>query len=437
MGLDPKDLAAFRARVQQARAADERAWEATRRLVGPETAAATLGHLASAIQSAPLAPALREALVQALQAGRATGVRALAGEPFKELTGLQPTKAVRALCLVFGVGVGPAETAPVSTLVPERLEAVLRTTRNPYDLLLEADSPSLLDVGAGDLSFAAELVEAYLPRLQRHHKNLTLHSLDRLQPGSKFGGLLHPDSDLLQRFRQAPPRGLQFQFWGGQDMFDMSSLKRVLPRYTLAACHAPATPTFAFEPTRLSPSVIDAHLRKTKGAFRRVRADGEEALEVMDGERALLFPPWKFEIRGPVALLDLLSRKGQVCLLPSVDTEVFWEILSQLVADPGARPSGVILEPALLPKLFGPVYRRLSELPVGESLLLSDLTDLRQDLPRVLPQQDAPLPPYRFRYVEIRRGAMFEGLPASRTARLFKNMTQEAPPWFLILVPAD
>jgi hypothetical protein len=42
---------------------------------------------------------------------------------------------------------------------------------------------------------------------------------------------------------------------------------------------------------------------------------------------------------------------------------------------------------------------------------------------------------YSFRYVEVRRGAVFEGIPASRTAHLFSNMAEEEPPWFMILVP--
>jgi hypothetical protein len=42
---------------------------------------------------------------------------------------------------------------------------------------------------------------------------------------------------------------------------------------------------------------------------------------------------------------------------------------------------------------------------------------------------------YRFRYVEVSRGAVFDGLPASQTARRFSSMKEEAPPWMLVLVP--
>jgi len=220
-------------------------------------------------------------------------------------------------------------------------------------------------------------------------------------------------------------------------MFDLEKATSLLPHYTIVTCQAPATPTFALEPSRVSPPIIEEHLRKTKGVFRTVRVEGEEALEVLHSGRTLLFPRWKFEIRGPLALLDLLSRHGKLCVLSAVDAEVFWELLSQLVADSRMRPTDVIFSPAIIAELFGPLYVSLSTLPVGESVVLSDLTDLRHDLPRVLATPDVQERHYRFRHVEVRRGAVFEGVPCSGTARLFKDMTEEPPPWFLVLVPAE
>ena len=41
----------------------------------------------------------------------------------------------------------------------EEIEAFAHSHPNPFDLLLDADVASLLDLGAGDLSFATELVE--------------------------------------------------------------------------------------------------------------------------------------------------------------------------------------------------------------------------------------------------------------------------------------
>jgi hypothetical protein len=307
------------------------------------------------------------------------------------------------------------------------IEQFLRQRRNPYDLLLDADAPSLLDLGAGDLSFFDELAAQYLPRLKKQNRTLTLHGLDRLRPGSMFGGPLHADSSRLARLQRTDR--LQFRFWGGVDM--LRTLPDLLPRYTIVTCHAPATPTFALEPARLSKQVIDRYLRQTKGEFRVVREGHEDALEVLHRGRSLLFPPWKFEIRGPLALLETMASQGDLCVLSAVDNEVFWEMLAQLVADPAMRPSDVVFGPEVLPNVFGPVYSKLMALPVGGSLPLSDLTAVRTDIPSVAGARGS----YRFHSVEIRRGAIFPDMPASSTARRFKDMPEEAPPWCLILVP--
>jgi len=329
----------------------------------------------------------------------------------------------------------PPPLASESTHTPAQIEQFIRGRDNPFDLLLETEAASLLDLGAGDLSFAAELAERYLPPLHERDKNLTLHCVDRLRPGSTLGGRLHADQDRLERLRHYPFPSLRFKFWGGQDMFKLETVEGLRPVYTIVTCHAPATPTFAYEPTRVSRSIIDAHLRKTKGEFRTVRVEGEEALEVRHAGRALLFPPWKFEVRGPLALLDLLARRGQLAVLSAVDSEVFWEILSQLLEDARVRPQDMIFTPSMIADLFGTVHARLVALPVGGSLVLSEVADLRHAIPRVLGAAPGQPSHYRFRYVEVRRGAVFPGMPSSQTARLFKDMTEENPPWFLCLVP--
>ncbi|WP_447975097.1 hypothetical protein [Nitrospira sp. Kam-Ns4a] len=293
----------------------------------------------------------------------------------------------------------------------------------------------MLDLGAGDLSLAAELADQYVPRLAARSKELTLHCVDRLHPDSKLGGRLHADRARLDRLRCYPTPGLHFRFWGGQDMFALGRLKGLRPRYTIAACYAPPTPACAFEPTRLSRAVIERRLRETKGEFRLVREGGEAALEVRHGGQALLFPPWKFEIRGPLALLELVAQRGQLGVLAAVDAEVFWELLAQLLADDCYRPADVVFEPGTLREIFGEVHARLSALQLGEAVALSEIAPLRAALPRVLSTGGEPGPPARFRYVQIRRGAVFEGVPASSTARLFAHMTEEPPPWFVVLVP--
>jgi hypothetical protein len=318
----------------------------------------------------------------------------------------------------------------MSSVSSEAAERSLRGHHNPYDLLLEAEAPSLLDLGAGDLSFVEELTQQYLPRLRRQGKTLTLHCLDRLQPGSQFGGPLHAPPHRLKMLRSQ--EGLRFEFWGGQDMFEAAALNGALPRYTLATCHAPANPTFACEPTRVAPAAIERHLKSTKGEYRIVREAGEAALEVLHAGRALLFPPWKFEVRGPLALLDLMRRRASALILSAMDQDVFWEVLSQVIADPRARPRDTIFTPVVLPDLFGDVYRKLAALPIGSPVSLADLAALRKDIPAVLETAEGT---YGFRYVEVRRGAVFDGLPAGLTAKRFGSMKEEAPPWMLVLVP--
>lgn len=318
----------------------------------------------------------------------------------------------------------------MSSVSSETAERSLRGHHNPYDLLLDAESPSLLDLGAGDLSFAEELTQQYLPRIRQQRKTLTVHCVDRLQPGSQFGGPLHAPPRRLKMLRTQ--EGLQFEFWGGQDMFEAVTLNEALPRYTLATCHAPANPTFAYEPTRVAQGTIERHLRLTKGEYRVVREAGEAALEVQHGGRALLFPPWKFEVRGPLALLDLMRRRASAVVLSAMDQDVFWEVLSQVIADPRVRPHDTIFTPAVLPDLFGEVYRKLTALPIGSPVSLADLATLRMDIPASLEAAGAS---YGFRYVEVRRGALFGGLPAGLTANRFGSMKEEAPPWMLVLVP--
>ncbi len=318
------------------------------------------------------------------------------------------------------------------SLTPAGIEQCVRGRANPYDLLLEAAAPSLLDLGAGDLSFLDELSKQYCPALARRQKTLVGHGIERLHPASKLGGRLHPDRERLERLRKR--ESLEFRLWSGRDMFELPRLGESLPRYTVVTCHAPATPTFAYEPGRLGQAVIEEHLRKTKGPSRRVRLEGEEALEVFHAGKALLFPPWKFDIRGPLALLELIADRGHLAVLTAVDREVFWELLSQLLEDAHVRPAGVLFTPQNLPHIFGTVYARLETLPVGHAVALSDLAALRQEMPRV-GAEGQETRPYRFRYIEIRRGAVFEGVPASQTARLFTQMVEEVPPWMLTLVP--
>jgi len=431
MMFDTKQLVQFKSALHQAKESRRDAWEASSKLVGGSAIGTTLPRLVKAIDESDQPDALKDALRKSLSGSSMTSLRQIQGEPLKQLTGLPTTKAVRALCVLF-LTESTRSSTPCSRWSPLEVENFLRAHCNPYDLLLDIDVASLLDIGAGDLSFAAELADQYVPLLRARHRQLVLHGIDRLRPGSQLGGRLHADPDILKRLNGTDV--LTAEFWGNQDMFALDRRKDVWPCYTIVTCHGPATPTFAYEPTRISAPLIHADLMKTKGAFRRVRMEGEDALEVQHEGRSLLFPPWKFDVIGPLALLNLVAQLGRCCLLTSMDTQVFWEILSQLFEDPSVRPSDVIFTSSTLPEVFGPRYFELNALPIGASMALSDLGPLRSSLARLPSEQDKK-EPYRFRYVAVRRGAVFEGIPAGQTARLFKDMAEEAPPWSLTLVP--
>ena len=429
-------LADFRSQVTQLLQERDKEWEASRKLVEGTRLPTTLKRLIEEAGRADLPVSIRDAITLALGNAEAVKIQDLPGPRLKELTGLPPTKAVRALCVWLGVVEGPASQWPLTSLQSDAIATFAQSHVNPFDLLLDVDVASLLDLGAGDLSFATELVEQYVAPLHQRQRELILHALDRLQPGSKLGGPLHPERERLNGLRSRT--GLSFQFYGNHDMFDLGDLDqagKLAPRYTIVTCWAPATPTFAYEPTRLSQHSITQELQRTKGQFRQTLFSGEPALEVQHGDRALLFPPWKFEIRGPLALLDLLARRGRLCVLGAVDTQVFWEILSQLLDEPRYRPADQPFTTDNLPTVFGETFERLSRLAIGETVNLADCAPLRGQIPRVLPLLLGQEPTYRFRFVQIRRGGVFLGMPASSTARRFSDMVEETPPWMLILVP--
>lgn len=429
-------LADFRSQVTRLLQEREHQWDASRRLIGAGQLPATLRRLREEASKVDLPAEVRETIASALPQGHVERIQDLPGPRLKELTGLPPTKAVRALCVWFDLlDISDADRVehPVSDAVLARLD---QPEFNPLDILLTGNSPSLLDLGAGDLSFATELAEQYASAVRLQKRPLTLHCVDRLHPQSRLGGPLHPTPAHLELLRNR--QDLSFQFYADQDMFALDRLDRsgkLLPCYTIVTCWAPATPTFAYEPTRLRQDIISQDLKQTKGPSHRTDYAGEPALEVRQGGRALLFPPWKFEIRGPLALLDLLARRGQVCMLGATDSQVFWETLAQLLDEEAYRPIDRLFAPETLPTVFGELFDRLSRLGSGDLLTLGDFVRLRQRIPRVLPTHGRFASHYRFRSVYIRRGAEFPGMPASSTARRFREMVEEPPPWMVVLVP--
>ena len=434
MPPDQRVIADFRRRLREAVENNREAWAASRRLVAPSAAAETVQRLQAAVAGSSLDPDIRQALLQVLGPAHHDGQQAIPQEGLREVTGLNPTKAVRNLCLLLGVGAGAVEMGPVSSMAQDQVEAAVRSHDNPFDVLLEADVASVVDCGAGDLTFAEKVVEQYLAPLERGGRVLILHAFDRLNPQEPFSTFVQADRDRLQQLRRRSSPALRFRYDGNRDMLDLASWRQACARYTIAVCNSPATPTFCYEPARLGDDAIRAHLRQTKGEFRRAKIKGREVLEVVHGGEKLTFPPWKFDVYGPLALLDLLSRKGKLCILSAVDMETFWEILSQLLPDDAARPAGVFFTESNVRQVFGEVYDQLLRLTIGQKMVLPKV---RQGIPRVLGDESKRGDTYGFRYVEIRRGAHFPGMPAGRTAYLFDQMRLEAAPWFLTLVPAS
>jgi hypothetical protein len=129
--------------------------------------------------------------------------------------------------------------------------------------------------------------------------------------------------------------------------------------------------------------------------------------------------------------LNLLARRGAVCVLGAVDDQVFWELLAQLLDDSRYRPQEEPFTRETLPKIFGNLYDILVGLPVGESIDLSSQATLRHEYPPSMGGTAAV-----FRYIRIHRGATFPGSPSSSTARQFSSMREEASPWSVTLVPA-
>jgi len=434
MNCQTLDSQEFRKRIQETRESYPHHWEASRKLMTSESLSATLPALIQYIQTASLVPSLQKRLIEVVQQfGQQKKTRQV-HQTLKELTGLPPSKAVRAL-IVWGIMAVNEQQARREDLSPEELERLLQEDCNPYDILLHSSFPSLLDIGAGDLTFEQELVDQYVPQLRVQSKPLTLHAFDRLTPGSQVGGVYHQNQDRERYLKSLPTEELKYKFWGGMDVEHFSHAKGALQCYTICTCHAPANPTFAYEPSRVDLTLIHDHLRSTRGEFHVSRYEGESVLEVSHQGETLTFPPWKFDIVGPLALLEFMAQRSRVGVLSAVDDEVFWEMLSQLFADDQFRPRDRIFTKDGILEIFGDVYKELSLLPIGEKVDLSKIAELREPMPIGTTPLEKTSTFCKFRYVEIRRGAFWEGIPSSFTARQFSQMKEESTPWWIIFIP--
>src|SRR5207245_2064714 len=128
MPPDQRVIADFRRRLREAVENNREAWAASRRLVAQSAAAETLQRLQAAVAGSSLDPDIRRALLQVLGPAHHDGLQAIPQEGLRELTGLNPTKAVRNLCLLLGVGTGAVEMGPVSSMAQDQVEAAVRNS---------------------------------------------------------------------------------------------------------------------------------------------------------------------------------------------------------------------------------------------------------------------------------------------------------------------
>jgi hypothetical protein len=112
-------LADFRSQVTQLLQERDKEWEASRKLVEAKHLTTTLKRVIEEAHRVDLPVIIRDAITLALGNSEATRIQDLPGSRLKELTGLPPTKAVRALSVWFGVAEGPMSQWPVTSLRSE------------------------------------------------------------------------------------------------------------------------------------------------------------------------------------------------------------------------------------------------------------------------------------------------------------------------------
>ncbi len=111
--VDPEAITRFRKHLHETAAEQREEWSASRRLVSPDLVPQTIQRLNVALANSSLDPVVRESLLEALIPGEAGGVKAVSGETLRRITGLNPTKAIRKLCILLGLlGFDPLTGCP-------------------------------------------------------------------------------------------------------------------------------------------------------------------------------------------------------------------------------------------------------------------------------------------------------------------------------------
>ena len=102
-------------------------------------------------------------------------------------------------------------------------------------------------------------------------------------------------------------------------------------------------------------------------------------------------------------------------MLGSVDAQVFWELLAQLLEDSRYRPPDQLFDSVTLPKVFGEVYHILAGLPIGESIDLAEVASLRR---HYLPSDSSAF---------MDNGAVIFGISASAEAPPSRTLRRAVP----------
>ena len=161
-------LADFRSQVTQLLQERDKEWEASRKLVEAKQLTATLKRLIDEAHRVDLPDIVRDAITLALGSSEATSIQESARPPAQRTHRAPSDQSQYGHSVCGSISLRarrPRGQSP--SLRSEEIEAFAQSHTNPFDLLLEADVASLLDLGAGDLSFATELVELYVAPLQQ------------------------------------------------------------------------------------------------------------------------------------------------------------------------------------------------------------------------------------------------------------------------------
>ena len=100
---DSPVMAEFRRAVHRSARESEQKWEDSRRLLDSAVLPSILVQLVERSQDAMLPLEVKAALSASLRQDQVHGVQDLDGAALKALTGYPPSKAVRSLCLYFGL----------------------------------------------------------------------------------------------------------------------------------------------------------------------------------------------------------------------------------------------------------------------------------------------------------------------------------------------